>query len=335
MPMTNPFTADVFSMAAMIYAVNKFPNLYDRTLSIFRPSGITTTTLLVEQRNGTLDIVRTRPRGAPADKVQSDKRALRSFIIPHLIISDVLLPDDYQNVRQFGSDNALEGQASVMGIKLEKMKNILDQTREHLRVGALKGIILDADGSTLYNLYTEFGIVAKTVSFALADDETDVRAKCLEVKRHIETNLLGASMSAVRCLVDGTFYDALTSHPNVKAAFAQYQALNQNLAEDYRKNFKFGDIYWEEYPATWTDINGVARLAIASGEGHCFPEGTGNVFEEVFAPGNFIETVNTIGQPYYVRQELKPMGQGIDLLAESNPLPICKRPEVLVKVTAA
>lgn len=333
--MTNPFTGTGFDMAAMTAAVNKLPNLYNRTLSIFKPSGITTTTLLVEQRNGTLNIVRSRVRGAPADKVLADKRALRSLVIPHLPIADVLLPDDYQNVRAFGSDNAMESQATLMAAKLQKMKNVLDQTREHLRMGALKGIILDADGSTMYNLYTEFSITPKTISFALADDETDVRAKCLEVKRHMELNLKGESMSRARCLVDGTFYDAFTSHPNVKAAFASYQALSQDLASDYRSGFKFGDIIWEEYPATWTDLDGTARLAIASGEGHAFPEGTGDVFEEVFAPGNFIETANTVGLPYYARQEMKPFGQGIDLWAESNPLPICKRPEVLVKVTAA
>ena len=43
-----------------------------------------------------------------------------------------------------------------------------------------------ADGSTLYDLYSEFGITAKTVSFALSNSATEVLLKVLEVKRHIE-----------------------------------------------------------------------------------------------------------------------------------------------------
>lgn len=332
--MTNPFTGTGFDMAAMTAAINRIPNLYNRLVPIFRESGIPTTSLLVEQMNGTLSIVRSRPRGAPADKVEADKRALRSFVIPHIPVDDVLLPDDYQNVRAFGSDNALESQASVLARKLEKMKNVLDQTREHLRMGALKGIILDADGSTLYNLFTEFSIVQKTVDFALDDDETDVRAKCSEVADHIETHLLGESMTGIHVFVDKTFFDALVSHPNVKAAFSQYQVTNQNLAGDYRRRFEFGGLIFEVYSAVWTDKDGTSRLAIASGEGHAFPEGTGNTFEEVVAPGNFIETANTIGMPYYARQEARKFNAGIDLWAESNPLPICKRPDVLVKLTA-
>lgn len=334
MPMTNPFTGTGFDMASMTAAVAKLPNLYNRLVPVFPVTGIATTTLLVEQSNGTLNIVRSRERGAPADKVKADKRALRSFVIPHIPVEDVLLPEDYQNVRAFGSDAGLETAASILAAKLQKMKNVIDQTREHLRAGALKGIILDADGSTLYNLYTEFGIVAKTVDFALDDDETDVGAKCREVKRHIETNLKGESMTGIRVMVDGTFFDALVSHPSVEKAFASYSAMNQNLADDYRRGFRFNGLIFEEYAATWTDKDGTARLAIASGEGHAFPEGTGSVFEEVVAPGNFIEAANTIGLPYYASQEPRKHNAGIDLWAESNPLPICKRPEVLVKVTA-
>lgn len=343
MASTNPFTATGFDMAAMTAAINKLPNLYNRVTGIFPEQPINTTTVMVEQSNGSLNIIRSRERGAPADKATADKRALRSLIIPHIPVSDVVLPHEIQNVRAFGSESNLETQADVMARKLHKMKNMIDQTREFLSVGALKGIILDADGSTLYNLYTEFGITSAsnpgdvgkylTVDFVLDNDTTDVIKKCYAVKRHIEKNLRGEMMTGIRCLASPEFMDALTTHPSVVQAFAAYQALNQNLAEDYRRGFRFGGIVFEEYNASWPDKDGNARLAIAANEAHCYPEGTGNTFETVVAPGNFLEAVNTMGLPYYARQEAKPLGQGMDLWAEANVLPICKRPEVLVKVT--
>lgn len=342
--MLNPFTGTGFEMAAMTAAISKLPNLYNRTEAIFgAPAGIATTSLLVEQLNGTLNIVRSRSRGAPADKVTADKRALRSLVIPHIPVEDVLLPEDFQNLRAFGSENEMEAQSTLLARKLQKMKNIIDQTREYLRMGALKGIILDADGSTLYNLYTEFSITAAsaagdigkylTLDFALDVDTTAVLKKCLDVKRHIEKNLRGESMTGIRCLCSSGFYDSLTAHPEVEKAFQAYMALNQNLADDYRRGFRFGGIVFEEYTATWTDKDGTARPAIAANEGHCFPEGTGNTFEEVVAPGNFLEAANTMGLPYYAKQEPRKYNAGLDIWAESNPLPICKRPEVLVKVT--
>lgn len=339
----NPFTGTGFDMAAMTAAINKLPNLYSRVTGMFPEQPINTTTVMVEQSNGSLNIVRSRERGAPADKVTADKRALRSLVIPHVPVSDVVLPHEIQNVRAFGSGSNLETQADVMARKLQKMKNIIDQTREHLAVGALKGIILDADGSTLYNLYTEFGITAASnpgdvgkylsLDFVLDSDATVVKTKCLSVKRHIEKNLRGERMTGVRGLCSSSFYDALTTHPMVERAFEAYMALNQSLAEDYRGGFKYGGIIWEEYNAAWPDKDGNVRAAIADNKAICFPEGTGNTFETVVAPGNFMEAVNTMGIPYYARQEAKPLGQGMELWAEANVLPICKRPEVLVEVT--
>jgi hypothetical protein len=58
-----------------------------------------------------------------------------------------------------------------------------------------------------------------------------------------------------------------------------------------------------------------------------------NTFQTLFAPADFIETVNTLGLELYAKQEERKFGRGIDLHAQSNPLPICYRPGVLVKVT--
>jgi len=330
--MVNPFTATGYDLLAMTQAINKLPNLFSRLVAVFREVPVATTSVLVEQSNGALNIVASRPRGAPADKVIADKRSMRSFAIPHIPVEDVLLPDEFQNVRAFGSDSS-ETQAGIMTRKLQKMKNAIDQTREWLRVGALKGIVYDADGTILCNLYDQFGISAKSVDFALDVNTTIVLSKCLEVKRWIETYLRGETMTGIRCLCSETFYDALTTHPEVEKAFAAYQALNQNLADDYRRGFRFGGIVFEEYPATWTDKDANARKALTANYGICFPEGTGNTFEEVIAPGNFLETANSLGLPYYAKQEVRKFNAGIDLWAESNVLPLCKRPEVLVTVS--
>jgi hypothetical protein len=39
--------------------------------------------------------------------------------------------------------------------------------------------------------------------------------------------------------------------------------------------------------------------------------------------------------PLYAKQEPRKFGRGTDLHTQSNPLPICLRPEVLVKGTKA
>jgi hypothetical protein len=65
---------------------------------------------------------------------------------------------------------------------------------EHFRIGAIKGQILDADGSAvIYDLFTEFGVAAHTeVDFDLDNASLArgaVKKKCHDIRRKIEEEL--------------------------------------------------------------------------------------------------------------------------------------------------
>ena len=201
-------------------------------------------------------------------------------------------------------------------------------------MGALKGVILDADGTTIYDLYSEFGITAKSVNFVLGTAGTEVLLKVLEVKRHMEDNLKGEFMSGIHCLCSSGFFDALTTHAKVKEAYARWKQ-GQILFSDNRTHFSFGGVTFEEYRGQATDADGNVRKFIADDEAHFFPLGTATTFRTYFAPADFNETANTLGLPLYAKQEPRKFGRGTDLHTQSNPLPVCLRPEILVKGTKA
>lgn len=334
--MQNLANNPAFNLAALSASINILPNMYGRlnALNLFPVRGVKGRTIYVEEQNGVLNLLQTQPVGAPGMANKKGKRTLRSFIIPHIPLDDIVQPADVQDVRAFGSEDQLKPIIQEVNDRLQAMKNKHDITLEHLRMGALKGIILDADASTLYNLYTEFGISAKSVDFVLGTAGTEIREKCAEVVRHIEDNLKGEVSSGVRALVSQEFFDKLVKHATVKDAFKYYMQA-QNLSVDMRRGFTFGGITFEEYRGVGTDADGNSRRFIANGEGHCFPEGTVNSFQTVVAPGDFNEAVNTIGQQYYAKMEPREFGRGYNLHTQSNPLPICLRPAVLVKLTTS
>lgn len=336
MPMLNPFDTDAFSVYELTKSINILPNKYGRLaqLGLFPERGKRSRTIFVEEREGVLCLLPTQPVGAPGSMNAMGKRRVRSFVIPHIPLDDVILPDEYDGIRAFGSENQLAELASILNDHLQSLKNKHDITKEYLRMGALKGLILDADGETvLYNLYNEFGIAQKTINFALNTDSTDVRKKCLDVTRHIEDNLKGEVMTGVRCLCSSTFFDKLTSHPKVAETFLYQQAAT--MREDIRKGFSFGGITFEEYRGNADTPDGSNVKFIADGSAHFYPEGTTETFETLLAPADFMETVNTRGQSYYAKQVPRKYNRGVDIHTQSNPLPICYRPGVLVKGTTS
>ena len=163
MPALDIFSGSAFSMVALTDAINKMPFVPGRIgqLGLFREQGVSTTAVMIEEREGSLTLVETTSRGAPAVQHVTNKRKARSLTVPHIALEDTILADEVQNVRVFGSENMLEGVQAVVSQRLTEMATKMDATLEHLRVGAIKGQILDADGAAvIYDLFTEFGVTA-------------------------------------------------------------------------------------------------------------------------------------------------------------------------------
>jgi hypothetical protein len=332
----DPFVANGYSLLEMTEAINRLPyNIYSRTLELglFQEEPITLTVVSVEERGGTLNLLPSIVRGAPHLVNRSAKRKLKTFAVPQIVLDDVVLPSEVAGVRAFGTGNQVDTVASKVTQKLREMRNKHDITKEWMRIGALKGILLDGDGSTtLYNFFTEFGMTPFVQDFQFTSGTLDVNQAVLNVKRHMEDNLHGDMMTGVRALCAPNFFDALVGHANVQKAFLYFMT-TQPLGYDYRKGFNYGGVTFEEYRGTATDPTGTAHKFIPDGTCQFFPEGTNSTFRMYNAPADYNETVNTPGLPYYAKQDERKFQEGWDLTTQSNPFPICLRPELLVQGT--
>lgn len=333
----NPFDeVPGFELADLTTSLNLLPNTYGRVteLGLFKGDGITTTTAILDIADGVLNLLPSVPRGGPATVANRDSRSMRSFMIPHFPHNDVITPDDLQGIRAMGTQQQVETLTSVMTKRQMRMRMKHSQTGEWMRLGALKGLVRDGAGVTVLDLFAEWNIVKKQVDFALGTTTTDIGAKCREVLRHVKKNLRGESMNGVHALVSPAFWDKFINHPSVVKAYEGYndRRAQYPLTEDVRDGFRHHGITWEEYDATWTLSTGASADAFASGYGMAFPMGTTDTFQEFWAPANWMETVNTVGLQFYARQKTRDDGTGIDLMTQSNPLPIVRRPTLLVEV---
>ena len=184
--MQNPFDNPGFSMASLTAAINLIPNRYGRLeqLDLFPAKPVRTRQVVIEERNGTLNLLPTLPLGGPST-VECARQA-QIALLRHPAHAAGRRRAARRSAGgaclRFGNRDRSRSPASWRSI-WRRMRNKHAITLEHLRMGALKGVILDADGSVLHNLYTDFGIAPKSVNFALATETTNVRNKCVEVMR--------------------------------------------------------------------------------------------------------------------------------------------------------
>jgi hypothetical protein len=92
--------------------------------------------------------------------------------------------------------------------------------------------------------------------------------------------------------------------------------------------FEFGGIVFESYRGKVgsSDIIGTDEVRI-------FPIGVPGLFRTVYAPADYIETVNTVGLPRYSRQYPSANGKRIEMESQMNALSYCTRPKVLLQGT--
>jgi hypothetical protein len=328
MPMLDVFRSDAFNVASLTDSILKAPFKPGRigALGLFRERGITTTTVVVEEKNGRLSLIPTSPRGGPASSIGAEKRTARSFVVPHLERDSTIMADEVQNVRAFGSENAQEAVQAIVAERLADLRAMHEVTLEHLRAGAIKGQILDADGSsTLFDLFTEFGVSQQTDDLDLT---ANVRSQIVAVQRLIETEMGAEPISGYRAFCGDTFFDLLVDSSDVQESL-KYQE-SAMLRGDLRSGFEYGGVTWENYRGS---VGAVSFFP--TDEAYVFPMGTG-IFATYFAPADYIETVNTVGLPVYAKQALDEQFQRwVKLNSQSNPLALCLRPRAVVKLTLA
>ncbi len=319
--------------ASLTTTINELEHLPQRLgdLGWFSEEGITTTSIMVEKVGSLLRLVPAQPRGSDAKHIQTtDKRKLVSFGAQHLPQWATVMADEVQNVRSFGQETQVETLEAVLRKHLIKMRRDLDATLEWQRIGAVKGQVLDADGTTVLNdIHSAFGLTKTTANLPAAAG-TGMREKIMAFKRTSEDELGAFSGSGYRVLCGDDFFDALTGNPEIDAAYDRWQE-SVFLRDDVRAGFSYGgkDVIWENYRGT---VNG--QKFIADDKAYWVPEGVPGLFEMKFAPADYAETVNTLGIPMYAKQERMRFDKGLDMEAQSNPIALCTRPTSIIELTA-
>lgn len=337
MPTLDVFNQDAFSVVSLTDAINKLKFVPGRIgqLGIFAETAVPTTSVMVEEKNNVLTLVAPSPRGAPGQTLDKGKRAMRALVIPHFEINDAVYADEVQNLRPFGQESGLETVQRMVSDRMATHSQSMEATQEYSRVGAMKGLVTYADGSTL-DLFNTFGVSQLAeVAFDL-DNATPaagvLRKTCAKVWRTIANNLDGIPFSGLYAMCGDNFFDSLIAHPEVRASY-----LNQQEASDLRKgyvsgsgmngmtfgSFQFGNIVWENYRGA---VGGTQF--VDPDKCHIVPMAPG-LFRTVYGPADYIETVNTLGQRLYAKQYPMPNGKGQNLDVQTNALNYCTRPGCL------
>lgn len=355
---TNP----AFSLTSLTGTLQRVPFTPGRIgeLTLYNERLLNTTTALIEIQNNRLAFVPSAPRGGvPAVDVQ-DRREVIPFLVPHFPLSASLYADEIQGVRRFGSENELEAISQKVSERLTSMGRRHDVTLEYLRLGGVKGLVITRTNrdtglpEVAIDLRQAFNLPAKPLppvppqtynydldwpivmpagmtadDFIVAAGYQALTQLVLDMVRLIADRLGAQSFSYVHGVAGRVFFDALLKHPEIRETYLNYPAASTLRDPAWGRQIRFREIVVEEYRGQVGPVKFVDDEYC-----HFFPVGVPDLFVEAYAPADYMETVNTIAETRYAKQEIMQFNKGILFETQQNVLPLCTIPDSLLTVRA-
>ncbi|MDH0910656.1 major capsid protein [Rhizobium pusense] len=335
--------APEFADDQLTEAINIPPYLTGRPaqLGIFTDTPIHTTYVRIGVSEQELTVIPARERGGESNlNIRGDARSGVSFDIPHFPLDDAILPADIQNLTVWGEgDVIMASLEDVYNDRLVALRAKHDFTHSHLDWGALNGIVLDGDGRELLNVYDKFDLVEHSVEYDLASSATRLAGLNRQVKAHVRRELRGTPATGLRVLAGAKFFDMYVDHSNVREELRDYKGSTANPGrDDIQDVFEYAGLTLErideQYQVRQSNGTLVARDAVPEDEAIVVPLGT-PFFKRYIAPPDTISGANRAPEAetkVFVSTDELPHGKGREIHTESNVLPICIRPQLLVRL---
>jgi hypothetical protein len=340
------FRSRAFSLIEMTDAINRVPfrpTAISR-LNLFGVRRVRTPFVSIEEKAGRLSIIQTSPRGEPINRDRNaTKRVMRNFNTTRLADAATITAAEIEGVRAFGTESEFVQVQKEIADRLSGSDGLLgnfELTWERQKLGATQGIVLDADGSVLYNWFTEFEIAqAGEIDFDLdnaAPASGAIRKKCNQVIRQAKVASQGAwveGQTYLMAICGDAFFDDLTSTKEVRETYLNQVAANElrTMNQPY-ESFNYGGITWTNYRGT----DDGTTIGVNTDQAKFFPVNAPGAFIAAYSPGEFFGTVNQPGRDLYSRIVIDPdAGGNLDQAAwvkaelYSYPLFICTVPGML------
>lgn len=327
------FNNDAFSVSSLSQTITDIPEVPTQLgdKNIFTEYGINTTVLMIERTGSALKLVPSAPRGGVREPVALGPRKLVPLQAIHLPMSWSVLADEVQGIRAFGSETEVDQLQKLIQRKLAVVRGSMDLTHEYQRVGALKGIVQDADGTTLLDVYEAFGMTQQTLYWNIATTNTgNIKTSIIALKAAVRSKLGGRAYRKIRVICSQGFFVKMIENEGLKKAYERYQDNAFARTDQTTADFEFLDVIFEIYHG---GVNG--QDFIEDGYAYAYPEGVPGMFQTAFAPGDYVETVNTQGLPFYAKQEKMAFDKGFMGEAQSNPLHFNSLPEAVIRLSVA
>jgi hypothetical protein len=332
----NIFQDDAFSLASMTNGLSKVEYVPNQigALKLFRPMPIRTAVAAIEIRQGTMKLIQTTKRGQTSEsRDKRQKGRMEYFETRKIAVDSRITADDLQFMRAFGTEDQIKQLQQEIVQRQTGPGGLLDDvnlTFESMKLSALRGKLLDADGTLLYDYFAKMGVAEPSVvnfSFATLTEGKLREYITNNITLHMEKNAKGARYSQIHCLCGENVMNELHKNTEFTRTFLNQQAAAELRGDYLNQKTLFGGVIWERYRGT----DDGTTVHVGPDNMIFFPGGQDNtVYSHIMSPGEKFSQVGQLGQEMYswLEWDKNEDPAWVDPHVAAYPLMLNQRPEM-------
>lgn len=253
---------------------------------------------------------------------KTDKEFIVPISLPRYPLKAIINASELNTLKSFDNEaGALESLADRIGYEVKKHNESLKTTLEYMCAGALFGKVLDGDGKVLFEINNK--------SQATKMDNTK---KIIEFINEYEKRLSDefGYLPNYEVLSSLEFIDALNQKALSENLFQQNNA--RWINEENKRILEVYGIKFIPYHATYKNASGVSKKYLDDGA-IVVPKNT-DAFKLIYGRANHTEALEHAPTMIFTSspKELDD-GRGWAIYSEMRALPVCVRPEALIKLS--
>ncbi len=290
------FGDDAFSVSGLTAGASELPDVPAPLLNsgLGKVDRINSETAHIETEGRSLKLISSSQRGEPAQQNNRRSRKVVSIRTERRAQEDRVTASELAFLRTLGTRK--EKIASAQVEVLHRMADMRENgiaTKEHIFLGAIQGLQIDADGSVIDDFYDRFKLT-KTPDMALdfSGDGDSLRAQIKGKLRSVKKLVKGLNAQRYVAYCGPEFFDKLADCDEIRSTYLQTQAARE-LRSEIPNEFNFAGVTWKEYEPDSDD-----ECKINDDECRFVPNYRGAI-QMVYSPGEAIEHIGTRGQEEY------------------------------------
>lgn len=331
-------------------AIERMPNMHSfiKEMGVFRTTGTSQLSVTFDEIFRKRAIHSSTKRGGKPVYGSDRKTNTHALALPYWKFMDEITGADVQSYREAGSADQTTAVATAVNRKLEDLRGTVDELHEFLMFSAMSGKTLDADGTTIFDAFTEFDVTQDSVDFQLSNADVDLDGAFDEVLQTIQENK-STTANGVDIFVDSAWYRALKNNDKFRETYKHYRG-EQNpdmLRGNHNTFYQFGVVgmltlqegairifnYNPEFLVEQADGTFTTTKVIAAGQGFAVPRGAQDMFIGWYGPQDSLSGANSVGREMFAEVYRDPRDKFVEVGVESAPLFINADPAATILIT--